>query len=616
MQTEATKKSAVGTIFVAAAWFGLLTGLVEGIGLWALQQLNLLAGKIQFLGLSTEVIWLSPIFNLLLFGFLALIFSILAILFPRLPVKRLSILTFASLMFLDWLAMLLMGRLSIYAIVLLALGLGFQFSRWLNGHETTVLAFWRKTLPAFGALALLALLGIWGGSRLKEQVAVSRLPVADPGSPNILVVVVDTLRADHLSTYGYERPTSPNVDRLAQQGVLFENAYSTSSWTLPAHASLLTGLYPSKHNADVWRPLDNQYPTIGEALQAHGYRTAGFSANTEVFNRRMGFGRGFHHFEDNFQSLDNSLVNTLYGRLFEYYVLHKALGHQYRVGRMLAPEINRALIQWIGSSNERPFFAILNYFDVHSPYIPPQPYRSQFSQSTEPGGLINTDWGMDQIYLGLNPEQLQGEVDAYDGAVVYADTNINQLLMELQDAELAEDTLVVILSDHGESFGEHGLLEHHNSLYPEVIRVPLILWWPDHIPAGLRITTPTTIAALPATLLDIINETDESSFPGPSLRQLWEKPELEPDWPYPIAETEQVSWVPPQHLPFHGDMRSVISSQWQFIEHETFGEELYDIQTDPQEEVNLAQRPDMRITLEQLKTQLKSELASGNGVSR
>ena len=159
-----------------------------------------------------------------------------------------------------------------------------------------------------------------------------------------------------------------------------------------------------------------------------------------------------------------------------------------------------------------PFFVFLNYYDVHAPYIPPQPFRGQFSELEEPGGRISTDWGMDHIYMPMTPEQLQEEIDAYDGAIAYVDYHIAKLLAELETRGLVQNTLVVILSDHGESFGEHGLLEHHNSLYREVIHVPMIFWWPDHVPAGERVTVSVSIAAIPATVLDIIGDAEQASL--------------------------------------------------------------------------------------------------------
>src|SRR5262249_11531360 len=147
----------------------------------------------------------------------------------------------------------------------------------------------------------------------RENEELAQLPPAS-GSRNVLVVLVDTLRADHLSTYGYSRPTSPNLTGIAKEGMLFENAISPSSWTLPSHASILTGLYPHDHHAELYASsLGEGYPTLAESLTRLGYRTAAFSANTGTFSRTRGFGRGFLHFEDDFQNWGSGLVRTFYG---------------------------------------------------------------------------------------------------------------------------------------------------------------------------------------------------------------------------------------------------------------------------------------------------------------
>jgi arylsulfatase A-like enzyme len=380
---------------------------------------------------------------------------------------------------------------------------------------------------------------------------------------------------------------------------------------------MLTGRYPYEHGADLYNPLDDRYPTIAEVLRARGYRTGGFSANIRVFCRRLGLGRGFHHFEDYYRSIGNMFVNTFYGRVFEYYALHQGFGFQAEIGRKWADDINRAVLGWIDRDSEKPFFVFINYYDVHDPYTPPQPYRSKFAQLENPGGLIDSYWGVDNIYVPMTPDQLQGEVDAYDGGAIYVDERIDQLLNELESRGLGENLLVVVTSDHGESFGEHGLLQHTNSLYREVIHVPLIFWWRGHLPEGERVAEPVSIAALPSTLLDLIGQegqrADEigAQFPGPSLTALWTEPQAgtdgvqHVDWPHPIAELVQHPWLPVQNPSAHGAMRSVLSSEWHYIAHEKFGEELYDWLADPQETLNLADGTGTQPVAEQFRAYLQ-----------
>lgn len=592
-------------ILVVAIWSGLITGLIEAILLYTLQKNQLLSGNIIFLGGGPQIFWLSPIVCLILFGLFGVIFSLISHYKQRLPVFQFSLSIFFWLMFFDWVFIPVSGRVSVYAVMLLAAGMAVQMTRVVNRRRITFIRLSKKITPwALGTL-LLIFIGVQGGRWLSEELATSRLSSAPQNAPNILVIVIDTLRADHLSSYGYPRHTSPTIDRLAKQGVVFENAISPSSWTQPAHASLLTGRYPHEHGADNAR-LDDRFPTIAEELQGLGYRTAAFSANFEVFNKIDGFGRGFIHFEDYYQSFRNFAVNSFYGRFVEYYLLHRLFNMPYRFDRRLAEDINRSALKWVDQDREHPFFVVLNYYDVHAPYIPPQPYRSMFSDKHEPGGRINTDWGMDQIYMGLTPNDIQDEIDSYDGAIAYIDNQIQALVTELDQRGLLDDTAIFILSDHGESFGEHDLLEHHNSLYREIIRVPLIIWMSGVIPKRNRIETPVSLVSLAVTWIDIAGEDGGNVFPNPSLSHFWETSSQSEYWPPPLSESVQVWWVPPQHLSFHGAMKSVYAPELHYINHEKFSEELYAWQTDPREGENLARNPVNQPLINELRQYLGS----------
>jgi arylsulfatase A-like enzyme len=290
-------------------------------------------------------------------------------------------------------------------------------------------------------------------TQLTEPTAI----LASPDTPNILLIVIDTLRSDHLSSYGYERSTSPTIDSLAEQGVLFENTFSTSPYTAPSHASLLTGRYPREHGAQ-WitrRPiLDDRYPTLPQALKARGYRTAAFSANRFWFTREQGLGRGFIHFEDNFHSPGDMAVRTFYGRKFEEFILRR-LFEDYP-WRQQARDINNSVVHWLQRDPDIPFFAFLNYFDAHDPYFPPQPYRSEFSALENPGGIVNSY--QNRYSPKLTPQELQNEIDAYDGAISYVDDHIAQLLAEIRRLGLGDNVLVIITSDHGKPLGSTVLL--------------------------------------------------------------------------------------------------------------------------------------------------------------
>jgi arylsulfatase A-like enzyme len=566
---------------------------------------------------SWEIVWISPILDVILFLSLALICIIVFRLAPRLPAVRVLVFLLTFLTVYDWLT--LTSRLYLRACVLLALGVAVAFTRWCGKRQGAFLQFWKRTTPWMVAAWVLAFAGIQGSNWLHERNAVGQLPQASPGAPNVLVIVVDTLRADHVSYYGYARPTSPNLDRLAQQGVRFENAIAPCSWSLPSHVSLLTGLYQFQHGVgsvqpEPWLGWGNKgmgsFRTLGEALQQKGYRTGAFSANRTYFSRDLGFGRGFVHFEDYFHSSSDAFVRTLYGREFarvylkrsEHSLVKRTLrrlgftslldqdaegsgsyGGAFGV-RKRADVVNQEVTEWIDRDRQRPFFAFLNYFDVHDPYGGPR-------------GYPKTSW----------PQQ--NDVDAYDNGVKYVDDYIGRLMEEVGRRGLTNNTLVVITSDHGESLGQHHLRTHGKALYWELIHVPLVIWYPGHIPAGVTVTTPVTNAAIPPTIMDLLGAGAQSPFLPSSLSELWQTGDV-PNWPDPLSElahnaiSDKEDQIARTLVPTAstGSMKSLVTTQWQLITHETMGDQLYNWVADPAESNNYVHTPEGQATTENLKS--------------
>lgn len=574
------------TSFLAiAAWFGILAGLVEGLGLLIFQRVNFLRWG-PMVHVSKEIIWISPIVDVLFFSVIAVVILFCARLTRRLPFFRVLVFVCVFLCVYDWLT--LTERLYHRACLLLALGVAVAFTRWLRAHREASLRFWRKSLVWLVGIWLAIFAGIAGGKWFAEERELARLPAAREGAPNVVVIVVDTLRADHLSGYGYSRPTTPNIDRLAREGVTFENAIAPCSWTLPSHASLLIGRYPSEHGMQNAQPMpwlgwDHKslrgYLTLGEALEQNGYRTGAFSANQSYFTSNVGLGRGFIHFEDYFQSPKDMFLRTLYGREFERLYLHRTekslitraikfmglsglLDH-----RKHADEVNREALAWI-DHRQRPFLAFLNYIDVHD---------------QAPALDFRVPWGM------------QTEVDRYDSALSYDDTEIGKLIQELQRRGVLRNTLVIITSDHGESLGQHDMQYHGIALYIEQIRVPLVIWSPPDVPGGARIRTPVSNAAIASTIMDFIQGKSQNEFPGNGLDALWKEAAGKSSWPHPISELakndividpdRQARNVEPTAM--DGDMKSVVTSQWHYIWHEKLGEQIYDWTNDPGETRNL-----------------------------
>ncbi len=595
---------AAGETLALSAAIGLLTGLVEGLLLFGLARAAWLTWRLQNRAYWYETLWIAPLVDLVLFTLAGAVFAVGGRLLPRLPLRRVFWFAFVFLTVFDWFFILLFGKISLFAILLLATGTAYQVFSFIARREAAAASRLRRWLPWLAGAVALLFIAIQGGGWLTEKIQAARLPAAAPAAPNVVVIIVDTLRADHLSSYGYERQTSPFIDSLAAQGVRFETAIAPSSWTQPSHASMLTGRYTYETQAET-QPLDDTYPTIAEVMQANGYRTGAFSANTLFFTRRQGHGRGFLHFEDNYQSLPDAFLNSsLYGFLFDFYGLRRALGYEGVPTRRLASDINRAALNWIDGGSQ-PFFVFMNYFDVHDPYTPPQPYRSKFASVPNPGGLIN---GFVERYSpSLTPEQLQSEIDAYDGSIAYVDDQIKDLFGELEKRGLLENTIVIIASDHGESLGEHGLLQHSASLYLPEIHVPLILWAPGRVPAGRSIETPVSLTSLPSTILALIGATPQP-FPAQPLTLLLNAETPPADWRDPIAELAKMEGAAEINPSTHGAMKSVVGAEMQYITHETFGEELYNWRQDPQETNNLVHDPAAKDALNGFRLYLKTML--------
>src|SRR5690606_14411110 len=275
---------------------------------------------------------------------------------PRLPAFRIAVFAFAFLASAIWLGIVLPWQVHTVALLILALGVASAFVRWLAPRQHKVLDFWRRSLPAVAALAVLVFVGVEGTGWLRARIAEARLAQPAGSAPSILVIVVDALRADHVSAYGYARRTSPNLDRLAREGVVFLNALSTSPYTGPSHASLLTGRYPRDHGFQ-WierRPTyDGRYTTIAEVLRDRGCPPAAAPANRCWFTLEQRLQRGFTLYEDYFQTPGDMAVRPALGRKFDELVLERILKDY--PWRRRAPDVNRALIEGLEAAPGRPF---------------------------------------------------------------------------------------------------------------------------------------------------------------------------------------------------------------------------------------------------------------------
>ena len=363
-------------------------------------------------------------------------------------------------------------------------------------------------------------------------------PSRSPGL-NVLLVTLDTTRADHIGAYGYATAKTRYLDGLAREGVMFTHAYAHAPITLPSHASIFTGLLPPVHGA---RNNGNFYvperlPTLTTALKDAGYRTGAF-VSSFILDRRYGLARGFDVYDDRMQGAQAQVL---------------ALEAERR-GDRTALALGAWLARQASTAPGSPWFAWLHLYDPHEPYSPPLPFRDMFKDAP------------------------------YDGEIAFDDAVLASVLDTLGRLGQRDRTLIAVVGDHGESLGEHGEETHSMFVYECDLRVPLVLWRPGLVPAGRVVSTPVRAIDLAPTLLELVGAPPLAGAQGRSLAPLWAG---ERETPRPVyAETYMpqlyMNWAP---------LRSLRDARYKLIDAPR--PELYDLDRDPSELVNLyeARRP-------------------------
>jgi arylsulfatase A-like enzyme len=424
-------------------------------------------------------------------------------------------------------------------------GLAARFTLMRNPLLRTMGRSLLVVLPAIAVLAPLA----------REEAVISR-------PARVIVICVDTLRPDHLSAYGYRRATTPVLDALvAEEGILFENAYAPSSWTLPSVASLFTSMDPPQHGVeDRGRRLGRSVPTLAGAFSGAGWLTAAQVTHIYV-SSLFGLDSGFLEFREH--SIDWNFGEGL---------------------QLRADDLNRFVLPWLAHHSRDRFFLYLHYFDPHWDYAAPPPFGSRF---TDPAysGPANGSWRYLREYLPrdrlMPPAELAQVVAHYDGEIAWTDFQLGVVFDALKSWNLWDDTLLVVTSDHGEEFQEHGSVHHIRTLYEEVLRVPLILKLPGGRPAGVRSTVPERVRLidLAPTLGELAGVPVPEGFRGESLVPLLR--DEGPDRPV-FAHTVRHS----------SDTMCLIEGREKLIWVYTQGAEsieLYDLAADPGETRSLAE---------------------------
>ena len=539
--------------------------------------------------LSPHVFWMAPVAQLVIFLLPGMVLAVIARLVSRQTALAHAVFWLSGLFYVNVLC--LAPRMAMFSHLLLACGLAAVTARLAVGYPGAFIRAARWVACCL-LVVVFAIAGVQlGGRWYREYRAVASLPPTPAKVPDILFIVLDTVRSDPVGSGAEPFESLPCFQRLAASGVTFKLAQAPSSWTLPSHASMFTGLLPGQLSADWGRPLDQRFHTLAEALASHGYLTAGFVANTHYCSRWTGLDQGFAHYEDyGFSCIEFVLCSTL-GRRIYWSPWVARLGHYERHARKSAERVNADFLDWLSRCNRRPYFAFLNYFEAHHPYLPPPPFDEHRPRSFEEGLGFRHWWWIDK--LRLPPEHVELAQKAYGDCLRYVDWQLGLLLDELNRRGELNHTLVVVVSDHGEHFGEHGLFLHGNSLYQPLVHVPLAIRWPGRVAAGRGIDVPVSTRHLPATIMDLVGLAADSRLPGEPLTRL-----LEPETPVPApARSPIISEVinASPHQPdqgrspvARGPMRSVLLGTMKYVKNGDGVEELYDIRRDPQETRNLA----------------------------
>jgi len=580
-----------GEILAVAVILGVLGGLLEGASHFA--RARLLDTNLP---LGAYMTWMPAAANLAFFLGLSVAVALLWMVVPRwlTPPRVVGFFTalagMAALRAFD-------NYLSILTVDLVAVGLAVQVARWVSPRWEG----WRGRLPAVAGLMVAIVVALAAGLesryKLAEHRALAALPEPPPARPNVLLLVLDTARRFNLSTYGYSRSTTPGFTTLAGRGVLFEDAISTAPWTLPSHASMMTGRWAHEMSASWSVPLDDRDSTLAETLATRGYRTAGFVANISYAGRSAGIARGFSHFDDvrltatqiaRSAAFTSWLSSRHWARLY-FRPFYK------NMDRKTAAEVDGAFLDWLDRGGPRPFFAFLNYFDAHDPYLPQAPFDTAF---TDPG------------YPALPPPAHPGghhdatprSQRAYDQALAYLDHEIGNLLRALDQRGLLANTLVIVTSDHGEEFGEHGMYGHGHTLYLPGLAVPLIMALPEAVPAGVRLAGFVSLRDLPATVMDLTMGERGSPFPGGSLVRFWSDQSTPTDTL--LAETRYAKGRPEWDATSRGDLQGALYNWQTFLRDASKRPELYDLRRDPDQTNNLAEAAEADSIIPLLQTYL------------
>ncbi len=607
------------TVLLLELWIGLVAGFLD-LGLLVANKRLL---DRDFFRLGGDFPWIIPTGVTILVMMPAIVIALIARI--RGGAIRLGVAMW-TLFFIGFVDVCARLPVEPWAALLLCGGLATQFVRMVRPRRVAFVRLVRRSVPVLAGMLVTIMLVTIGGHAWSEHHAASALPPSPAGARNVLLIVWDTVRASNLSLYGYERPTTPNLNGLAGRGVRFDLAFSTSSWTLPSHASMFTGRWPHELGVDWKSPLRDDVPTLAEYLSSHGYDTAGFAANLDYCSRETGLGRGMVHYEDfpmdvydafgryvalghrievsSWAFLVDRLAEKCFGRWFD--LVPRSREHVKN-----AEAVDRAFLGWLEQRHDRgrPFFAFLNYNDAHSPYEVPD--RSTPGFGLRPASSLDRQtlvlWNsLDKARLSYHDVRMAADV--YDDCISYLDRRLGMLLQELDRRGVLDNTLVIVTSDHGEHLGDHLLFFHGCSLYRQLVQVPLVIVDNKGVPSARVVAEPVSLCDIPATVVDLLGLGRDSPFPGRSLTRLWRRTDTAA---VPFAEPLLMETGKPELLANQGrepaakgPMKSVVARGMHYIRTADGLEELYELSSDPEEKVNMAGSPNSQAILERFRNTL------------
>jgi arylsulfatase A-like enzyme len=440
----------------------------------------------------------------------------------------------------------------------------------------------RQTVAPVLLLALPLALGSCAesGPSILAEVLTRVDPPLSGTARSVLIISLDTVRADHLSVYGYERPTSPNLEAFAQVATLYTQARAASPWTLPSHATLFTGIYPFEHGARTYSkprnvsstgrqnnagPLDREFLTLAELFARNGYRTAGFVANDGFLTSRWAIDQGFE---------------------------------EYDATRGYADDVNRRAFDWLEKIGDEPFFLFLNFMDAHRPYNSSPP--EGFTDFGGPEASAATLKGLYPEVLGKPglrpPEMFERLIGQYDNALANLDAGLGQLFDKLRELRIFEDLLIVITSDHGEYFGEHRLIEHSKDVYEGGLHVPLLIKAPGQA-QGRRDDALVSHAHVPGIIISYAALSKITKAEAETLTRHWPRMSVIAENYYSRPRDLRAEWG----ARFDRVRQVVYDGDYKYIDSSDGKSELYDLSSDPEERVNLfARQPDVAARMSEL----------------